>query len=86
MPVYLYKCQSCSAEFERFQMFSERPLTLCPVCHLIAVHRIPQLPSVIFRGHGWYSIDHRAPSGQKSDAPVEKSGRAGSTNGKKRDS
>jgi len=30
------------------------------------VRRIPQLPAVIFKGSGWYSIDHRSPSGEKT--------------------
>ena len=29
------------------------------------VRRIPQLPAVIFKGSGWYSIDNRSPSDQK---------------------
>ena len=30
------------------------------------VRRIPQLPAVIFKGSGWYSIDNRSPSGKKT--------------------
>jgi predicted nucleic acid-binding Zn ribbon protein len=29
------------------------------------LQRIPQLPAIILKGIGWYSIDHRSPSGQK---------------------
>ncbi len=28
------------------------------------VRRIPQLPAIIFKGSGWYSIDHRSLSGK----------------------
>ena len=33
---------------------------------MCTVRRIPQLPAIIFKGSGWYSIDHRSPSGQKA--------------------
>ena len=66
MPVYTYRCQSCSAMFERTQMFSDKSLTRCPECHMSTVRRIPQLPAVIFKGSGWYSIDHRSLTNQKT--------------------
>ena len=68
MPIYMYKCQSCSVKFERIQMFSDKPLARCPKCHKSTVRRIPQLPAIIFKGPGWYSIDHRPPPGQKIGA------------------
>lgn len=73
MPVYIYRCQSCSVEFERIQLFSARALTRCPACHTGIVRRIPQLPAVHFKGTGWYSIDHRSPSNQNSGALPKKS-------------
>jgi predicted nucleic acid-binding Zn ribbon protein len=51
------------------QMFIDNSLTRCPECHLSTVRRIHQLPAIIFRGSGWYSIDHRSSSGQKAGAP-----------------
>jgi len=85
MPAYTYRCHSCNAEFERTQMFSEKALRRCPECHRSTARRIPQLPSIIFRGHGWYSIDHRTTSGQKSRIPVEKNDKAGITNDQRND-
>jgi predicted nucleic acid-binding Zn ribbon protein len=43
------------------------------------VHRIPQLPAVIFKGHGWYSTDHRSPSTQKADTQARKNDKAESS-------
>jgi putative FmdB family regulatory protein len=78
MPIYVYSCLSCGSEFERIQMFIESSLTRCPECHLSTVRRKPQLPAIIFRGSGWYSIDHRPPSGQKAGAPRKMNNKAGS--------
>ena len=43
------------------------------------VRRIPQLPAVIFKGSGWYSIDHRSPSGKNTGALIKKNDRAVNT-------
>jgi predicted nucleic acid-binding Zn ribbon protein len=60
-------------------MFSEKTLTRCPECHKSTVRRIPQLPAVIFKGTGWYSIDHRSASNQKISPDMKKDDKAGST-------
>jgi putative FmdB family regulatory protein len=79
MPIYMYRCQSCSVKFERTQIFSDKSLTPCPECHMSTVRRIPQLPAIIFRGSGWYSIDHRSLSDQKISTLIKKNDKAGST-------
>jgi putative FmdB family regulatory protein len=86
MPVYTYKCQSCSVKFERTQMFSDQSLTRCPECHTNTVRRIPQLPAIIFKGPGWYSIDHRSPSGQKIGALSKMNDKPGNKTGNKSES
>lgn len=32
MPTYEYKCSGCDHKLEKFQSFSESPLTKCPEC------------------------------------------------------
>lgn len=81
MPVYIYRCLNCRVKFDRIQLFSDKSLTRCPKCHRCTVRRIPQLPAVIFKGPGWYSIDHRSPSDQKISSVVKKNDKAGSTFG-----
>ena len=66
MPVYAYRCQNCGVQFELTQKFSDKPLTRCPECRKGTVHRVLQPPSIVFKGSGWYSTDHRSPSGQTS--------------------
>jgi putative FmdB family regulatory protein len=82
MPVYLYRCLSCKTRFERTQLFSEKPLTRCPECHLNTVWRIPQLPAIIFKGSGWYSTDHHSPPDQKTSPMIKKSNQAENTSSK----
>jgi putative FmdB family regulatory protein len=66
MPVYAYRCQNCGVQFERTQKFADKPLTRCPECRTGTVHRVLQPPAIVFKGSGWYSTDHRSPSGQSS--------------------
>ena len=66
MPTYHYRCSTCGVEFDRFQKFSDKPLSRCPECRTGTVNRIPQPPAIVFKGSGWYATDHRSPSGQTS--------------------
>lgn len=58
MPTYQYKCRECGVAFERFQHFTEAPLTLCPECSG-PVYRVIQPVGVIFKGSGFYVTDHK---------------------------
>ncbi len=66
MPTYTYRCSNCGVEFDKFQKFSEKPLTRCPECRIGRVSRIPQPSTIVFKGSGWYSTDHKSASGQSS--------------------
>lgn len=61
MPTYAYRCESCGVEFERFQKFSEKPLSRCPECHG-KVRRVPQATGIVFKGSGWYVTDSKSSS------------------------
>ncbi len=66
MPVYTYRCQGCGAKFTQKESFLDKPLKRCPECHIGIVRRVLQLPAIVFKGSGWYSTDHRSPSGGTS--------------------
>jgi putative FmdB family regulatory protein len=68
MPIYKYRCQSCQIEFELPQTYFEKTLTVCPNCRKGILRRIPQLPAVIFKGSGWYSIDNLSAQSKKAKA------------------
>ena len=53
MPTYVYACDSCGNQFERFQSFKDEPLQTCPTC-ASAVRRVFQPVGIVFKGSGWY--------------------------------
>lgn len=63
MPIYTYQCENCGVRFERFQKFSEDPLTLCPECDENALRKVYTPVGIVFKGSGFYATDHRSPSG-----------------------
>jgi putative FmdB family regulatory protein len=81
MPTYHYRCSDCGHAFDRFQKFSEDPLTECPQCEG-PIRRVPQPVGIVFKGSGWYINDSRASkdksnngtgkSDSSSDKPAEK--------------
>lgn len=69
MPVYVYHCDNCGTQFEKNQKFSDEPLKICPKCGKKTIHKVITSPvSVIYKGSGFYSTDHRSSSGATSAA------------------
>ena len=63
MPIYTYQCESCGVRFERQQSFSDAPLTRCPECQKKTLRKVYTPVGIVFKGSGFYSTDHRSPSG-----------------------
>jgi putative FmdB family regulatory protein len=63
MPVYSYRCESCGISFDRYQKFSDQPLTRCPECGKKTLRKVYTPVGIVFKGSGFYSTDHRSPSG-----------------------
>lgn len=63
MPIYTYRCESCGVQFERNQKFSDAPLTRCPECGKKSLRKVYLPVGIVFKGSGFYSTDHRSPSG-----------------------
>jgi putative FmdB family regulatory protein len=63
MPVYTYRCESCGVQFERTQKFSDQPLTRCPECGKKSLRKVYTPVGIVFKGSGFYSTDHKSPSG-----------------------
>jgi putative FmdB family regulatory protein len=68
MPIYTYRCENCGVQFERQQKFSEPPLAWCPECNKKTLRKVYTPVGIVFKGSGFYSTDHRSPSGQGSRA------------------
>ena len=63
MPIYTYRCENCGVQFERQQSFSDAPLTRCPECSKKTLRKVYTPVGIVFKGSGFYSTDHRSPSG-----------------------
>src|SRR4030043_189904 len=63
MPVYTYRCENCGVQFERLQGFNDPMLTRCPECNKKALRKVYTPVGIVFKGSGFYSTDHRSPSG-----------------------
>ncbi len=59
MPIYVYRCEKCGLQFEKFQRFSDEPVKVCPECGG-TVHRVYQPVGIIFKGSGFYVTDNRS--------------------------
>lgn len=58
MPIYVFECTACGCRFDRAQHMTDQSIPACPQGHS-TVRRVFTLPTVIFRGAGFYSTDHR---------------------------
>ena len=58
MPLYEYRCGECGHRYERREGFEAPSLQVCPHCGGSA-RRVLHPPSILFKGSGFYSTDHR---------------------------
>lgn len=72
MPIYTYRCENCGVQFEREQSFRDAPLQICPECRKKCLKKVISPVGVIFKGSGFYSTDHKSPSGNVSSTPAKK--------------
>jgi putative FmdB family regulatory protein len=72
MPIYEYQCAACGQVLEKWQRFSEAPLTVCPQCGG-SLEKLISSCSFHLKGSGWYVSDYAGKSQDtsKSDAPKE---------------
>ena len=61
MPIYEYKFKSCDALFEVRQKFADEPLKIHDACGG-EVERLISVPSLNFKGTGWYVTDYGSKS------------------------
>ena len=81
MPTYEYRCTVCGRMFERYQSFSDDPITVCPlpadgaalngstpVCSG-EVRKVFSNVGISFKGSGFYRNDSRSEGRSTSKAP-----------------
>jgi len=79
MPTYVYGCDACGQQFEKFQKFSDQPVRECPNCGH-TVRRIIQPAGIVFKGSGWHVTDYkRGGKGANSDATAAETSTNGDT-------
>jgi len=57
MPTYVYHCSNCEAEVERYQHFTNDPLTVCPECGEACLRKVYEPTAFVLKGDGWYNTD-----------------------------
>jgi putative FmdB family regulatory protein len=72
MPIYEYRCGSCSHELEALQKISDSPLRKCPECGKLTLRRLISAPVFRLKGGGWYETDFKG-DGDKKRNLVESS-------------
>lgn len=70
MPVYEYRCNACSHEFEEWQKISDEPVKTCPKCKKKKVERLISATSFHLKGGGWYKDLY---SSSKAESKTESS-------------
>ncbi|HWK52839.1 MAG TPA: zinc ribbon domain-containing protein [Hyphomicrobiales bacterium] len=71
MPIYEYKCESCSAVLEKLQKISDAPLRECPECGKPTLVRLVSAPSFRLKGSGWYETDFKTGNNKKHGTASE---------------
>ncbi len=89
MPIYEYRCESCSHKLEKLQRMSEGDLVDCPECKQPALKRLVSASAFRLKGSGWYETDFKkdnkrnlADSSGQDTSNKKSSGSADKANGK----
>jgi putative FmdB family regulatory protein len=88
MPIYEYQCAACGRVTEKWQKFSEAPLTVCPHCGGSLTKLISNC-SFHLKGGGWYVTDYAGssrPNSSLGDKPKESGEASGNGTGEKAES
>jgi putative FmdB family regulatory protein len=90
MPIYEYRCGSCSHELEALQKISDSPLRKCPECGRLTLRRLISAPVFRLKGGGWYETDFKGDGDKKRNlvetSPSESSKSESSESSKSADS
>ena len=73
MPIYEYRCSSCSFQKEYLQKVSDPLLSLCPECGKQTFGKMLTAAGFQLKGGGWYATDFKN-SGAKPAAKSENQG------------
>ncbi|HIJ81131.1 MAG TPA: zinc ribbon domain-containing protein [Desulfuromonadales bacterium] len=57
MPMYEYRCTTCSHQFELRQKFSDPPATDCPECGK-PIEKLISATAFTLKGDGWFNTGY----------------------------
>jgi putative FmdB family regulatory protein len=66
MPIYAYRCETCSFTKDVLQKMSDAPLSVCPSCEKSTFKKQLTAAGFQLKGTGWYVTDFRNGSGGTS--------------------
>lgn len=73
MPTYRYQCSKCGEEIERFQSFSDKPLTRHSGCGG-KLQKVFGSVGIVLKGPGFYRTDNRSGSRTRASNGSSRSG------------
>ena len=82
MPIYEYRCNACSKQFELFQKITDEPLAECPECGG-TVERLVSATSFSLKGGGWYKDGYASKKPESTKKEVKKETKTENNNKKK---
>jgi putative FmdB family regulatory protein len=74
MPIYEYRCTSCSAEMEKLRKISDPPLVQCPECGKDTLVKLVSASSFRLKGSGWYETDFKTGKKKNGVGDADSSG------------
>lgn len=80
MPHYDYTCPACEHFFTIRQGFHDEPQAPCPRCGATGRRRL-SIPSIVYKGSGFYSTDNGRLSGGASERLSDQGGEPEAGNG-----
>jgi putative FmdB family regulatory protein len=78
LPLYEYKCEKCSHQFEKIEGHNASTTKKCPKCGAKA-QRMLSAAAIQFKGSGWYVTDYAKKSGSPASGEKSSDGNASSS-------
>ena len=83
MPIYEYRCSSCSFQKEYLQKVSDPLLSICPECSKETFGKMLTAAGFQLKGGGWYATDFKNSGAGPASKPAAGTGAsAGKSDGK----
>lgn len=59
MPTFDFTCTACNTAFEKTMAFGAKGKPACPACKSKKTEKMISMPSVVFKGSGFYKTDSK---------------------------